>query len=216
MFLPALGCRPVSRPVARAGTFQSHAIRPAGGRVVVGRPALGGVKTGEDWNEHRQVLRRRYLDLIRDEHKPPRPELDFRVHEDTEVAAVYRRFYISYQAEADELAHAYLGIPLGLTDAAPAIVALQHGTPGHEANGGPGRRPHQGVPRPPLPARLRGDCAGALRFGRAHCARVARTYLRLPRRPFEARRGHASQAVAVEAKVPYSNTECVHPAVCHS
>lgn len=88
---------------------------------------LEGIETPADWNTHRHVLRQRYLDLIRDEHKPPRPALDLRVHEEVEVEGVYRRLYISYQVEADERAHAYLGIPLGLEGLAPAIVAL-HGT----------------------------------------------------------------------------------------
>ncbi|MDY0166394.1 MAG: dienelactone hydrolase family protein [Thermoguttaceae bacterium] len=88
---------------------------------------LEGVETAEDWNEHREVLRRRYLELIRDQHKPPRPALELQVHEDTEVEGVYRRLYISYQVEADERAHAYLGIPLDLDGPAPAVVAL-HGT----------------------------------------------------------------------------------------
>lgn len=88
---------------------------------------LEGVETADDWEKHRQVLRQRYLDLIRDEHKPPRPALDLQVHEEVEVEGVYRRLYISYQVEADERAHAYLGIPLGLEGPAPAVVAL-HGT----------------------------------------------------------------------------------------
>ncbi len=88
---------------------------------------LEGVKTADDWNEHREILRQRYLELIRDQHKPSRPALDIQVHEDTEVEGIYRRLYISYQVEADERAHAYLGIPLDLDGPAPGIVAL-HGT----------------------------------------------------------------------------------------
>lgn len=88
---------------------------------------LAGIKTVEDWNEHRKVLRQRYLDLIRDQHKPPRPALDLQMHEEVEVEGIYRRLSISYQVEADERAHAYLGIPLGLDGPAPGVVAL-HGT----------------------------------------------------------------------------------------
>ncbi len=88
---------------------------------------LHGVQTVKDWNQHRGVLRQRFLELIRDQHKPPKPALDIQVHETAEVEGVYRRLYISYQVEADERAHAYLGIPLELKQPAPAIVAL-HGT----------------------------------------------------------------------------------------
>jgi dienelactone hydrolase len=85
------------------------------------------VKTAEDWQQHREVLQRRFLELIRDSQKPPRPALRLQVHEDTEVEGTYRRLYISYQVEADERAHAYLGIPLERSESLPAIVAL-HGT----------------------------------------------------------------------------------------
>jgi len=88
---------------------------------------LEGVQTGEDWARHREVLRQRYLELIRDPYKPQKPPLDLQVHETVEVDGVYRRLYISYQVEADERAHAYLGIPLRIADRAPGMVAL-HGT----------------------------------------------------------------------------------------
>lgn len=88
---------------------------------------LEGVRTREDWDKHRIVLRQRYLDLIRDQHKPAKPPLDLKVHETVEIEGSYRRLYISYQVEADERAHAYLGIPLELKGKAPAVVAL-HGT----------------------------------------------------------------------------------------
>jgi len=88
---------------------------------------LEGVRTAEDWERHRQVLRRRYLELIRDAHKPEKPALDVQIHEDVDVEGRYRRLYISYQVEADERAHAYLGIPARVEGPFPAIVAL-HGT----------------------------------------------------------------------------------------
>lgn len=88
---------------------------------------LENVGTPEDWRKHRAVLRERYLDLIRDKHKPKKPPLDLQVHETTVVEGRYQRLYISYQVEHDERAHAYLGIPLGLKERAPAMVAL-HGT----------------------------------------------------------------------------------------
>ena len=88
---------------------------------------LENVRTREDWQKHRAVLRQRYLDLIRDEHKPKKPPLDLQVHETTVVDDCYQRLYISYQVEHDERAHAYLGIPLRLKAKGPAVVAL-HGT----------------------------------------------------------------------------------------
>lgn len=58
---------------------------------------LEGVKTAEDWEKHRAVLKQRYLDLIRDQHKPAKVPLDLKVHEETEIEGKYRRLCISYQ-----------------------------------------------------------------------------------------------------------------------
>ncbi len=88
---------------------------------------LEGVKTADDWNRHRQVLKQRYLELLRDDQKPAKPPLDLKEHEAVVVDGVYVRRLISYNVEADERAHAYLGIPLKLDGKAPGIVAL-HGT----------------------------------------------------------------------------------------
>lgn len=104
---------------------------------------LEGIKTPEEWSAHRAVLKQRYLDLIRDQHKPAqRPELDLQVHETVEVEGIYQRLFISYQVEEGERAHAYLGIPLGLNKPAPAVVAL-HGTTaqGTEQTAGLGGNP---------------------------------------------------------------------------
>ncbi len=86
-----------------------------------------GIKTRAEWAQRQKLLKQRYLDLIRDQHKPNKPPLDLQVHEDVEVEGKYRRQLISYAVESDERTHAYLGIPLKLEDKAPAIVAL-HGT----------------------------------------------------------------------------------------
>lgn len=86
-----------------------------------------GIKTKADWQQRRSELRAKYLELLRDRHKPQKPALDLKVHEEVVVDGIYRRQLISYAVEADERAHAYLGIPLELTGKAPAIVAL-HGT----------------------------------------------------------------------------------------
>lgn len=88
---------------------------------------LTGVTTQAQWHERRLELKKRYLELIRDQFKPEKPPLDLKVHETVEVEGLYTRSLISYQVEADERAHAYLGVPLKLTSKAPAIVAL-HGT----------------------------------------------------------------------------------------
>lgn len=86
-----------------------------------------GIKTKTDWQKHRSVLRQRYLELLRDQYKPEKPLLDLQVHEEAVVDGIYRRQLISYAVEADERAHAYLGIPLKSEGLFPAIVAL-HGT----------------------------------------------------------------------------------------
>ncbi|QDU79392.1 Alpha/beta hydrolase family protein [Polystyrenella longa] len=88
---------------------------------------LEGVTDKESWLAHKQVLKQRYLDLIRDQYKPEKPLLDLQVHEETIVEDTYIRRLISYQVEEDERAHAYLGIPLKRDGKLPAIVAL-HGT----------------------------------------------------------------------------------------
>lgn len=88
---------------------------------------LEGVRTREDWEVRRAELRKRYLELIRDEYQPEKPALDLQVHEEQIVDDKYRRLLISYHVERDERAHAYLGIPLERNGPGPAIVAL-HGT----------------------------------------------------------------------------------------
>jgi len=83
-----------------------------------------GIRTLKDWERRREVLRARYLDLIRDQHKPTKPPLDLKRHGSVVVDGAYTRWLVSYNVEADERAHAYLGIPLGLKGKAPGIVAL--------------------------------------------------------------------------------------------
>jgi len=86
-----------------------------------------GIETPEQWQKRRAILKRRYLELLRDQYKPDRPPLDLQIHESVVVAGQYTRKLISYAVEHDERAHAYLGIPLNVDGKAPAIVAL-HGT----------------------------------------------------------------------------------------
>ncbi len=89
-----------------------------------------GVKTPDDWAKHREILHQRFLDLIRDQHKPKKPALDLQVHETVDVQGLYSRQLISYAVEDGERAHAYLAIPsrsAGQTERLPAIVVM-HGT----------------------------------------------------------------------------------------
>ena len=86
-----------------------------------------GLETREQWQQRRKELKRRYLDLIRDQYKPERVPLDLQVHKEVVVEGKYTRKLISYQVESDERAHAYLGIPLEIEGQVPGIVAL-HGT----------------------------------------------------------------------------------------
>ena len=86
-----------------------------------------GISNKSDWSERKSLLKKRYLDLIRDEFKPEKPTLQLKVHEDVVVDGRYRRKLISYYVERDERAFAYLGIPLETAGPMPAVVAL-HGT----------------------------------------------------------------------------------------
>ncbi|MHC4400262.1 MAG: dienelactone hydrolase family protein [Planctomycetota bacterium] len=88
---------------------------------------LEGVETVQDWREHRRVLKGRYLELIRDDRKPPKPPLALARHESVVVDGAYTRWLVSYNVERDERAHAFLGVPLHRDGKAPAVVAL-HGT----------------------------------------------------------------------------------------
>ncbi len=82
------------------------------------------------------------LELIRDSEKPAKPPLDLVVHETVNIEGIYLRKLISYNVEADERAHAYLGVPIGLEGRAPGIVAIHGTTPrGKEGEAGlPGAR----------------------------------------------------------------------------
>jgi hypothetical protein len=88
---------------------------------------LAGIKAPADWRAHKEVVRARYLELIRDDRKPAKPALDLRVHETVDVEGLYERRLISYAVEAGERAHAFLAIPYRLKGPAPAVVTL-HGT----------------------------------------------------------------------------------------
>lgn len=88
---------------------------------------LDGIGTVDQWRERRAMLKKRFLDLLRDEAKPPRVPLDLRVEEEEMVDEAYLLRWVSYQVEAGERAHAALGLPLRDTRPAPGVVVL-HGT----------------------------------------------------------------------------------------
>ena len=88
---------------------------------------LDGVRTVGDWKRHKEVLRGRYLELIRAEAEPAKPSIEIEIHESVTVEGVYVRHLISYNVEADERAHAYLGVPLERDGRLAGVVAL-HGT----------------------------------------------------------------------------------------
>jgi dienelactone hydrolase len=88
---------------------------------------LAGVATKDQWHARRKLLEARFLELIRDQHKPNRPPLDLQEHQRVLVDNEYERRLISYQVEPCERARAFVGVPLKFTGKAPGIVAL-HGT----------------------------------------------------------------------------------------
>lgn len=83
-----------------------------------------GLNTGADWDARRPAIHKRFLELLRDQHKPAKPPLDLQVHETVEVDEAYARKLVSYGVEAGERAHAYIGIPLNAPGPLPAVVVL--------------------------------------------------------------------------------------------
>jgi pimeloyl-ACP methyl ester carboxylesterase len=112
---------------AGAGEARRIADYPPGDWHSSWDDVLSGVDSTKEWSERRKVLETKFLELIRDQHKPARPPLDLQLHESTVVDDRYERRLISYQVEQGERARAYLGIPLNLEGKAPGVVAL-HGT----------------------------------------------------------------------------------------
>ncbi len=89
---------------------------------------LTDISTPEAWTKRREELRNHFLELIRDDAKPKRPSLDLQIEETVNIEGFYQRLSVTYQVEAGERAHAYIGIPMqGRGDMLPAVVAL-HGT----------------------------------------------------------------------------------------
>ncbi len=111
---------------------------------------LDGVATPDHWAARREQIRGRFLDLLRAEAAPPRPD-DLRVetHEQWtgDDGVTIRR--VSYQVEPDERAHAYLAEPAGSAPAAgrPAVLCI-HGTTNWGARRTMGLGPEPGDPEP--------------------------------------------------------------------
>jgi len=88
---------------------------------------LEGVSSAAEWPERRASIRTRFLDLLRDEARPPRPSLEVAVEDRAVVDGIYERWSITYPVGEDERAHAYLGLPLEAPLPVPGVVVL-HGT----------------------------------------------------------------------------------------
>ncbi|MCZ7646053.1 MAG: dienelactone hydrolase family protein [Planctomycetota bacterium] len=90
---------------------------------------LEGIATPENWARKRAEIRARFLELLREEARPPVPkELDVQVERAWDGGGFTIK-RVSYRVEADERAHAYLALP---DDSAPSggrpgVVCL-HGT----------------------------------------------------------------------------------------
>lgn len=88
---------------------------------------LDGIDTPEQWSEKRNEVKKRFLDLLRDE-AAPEPPRDPQVRIENEWSAGgFHVKYISYVVDSDERAHAYLAIPDAAVPARgfPGVVCLQ-------------------------------------------------------------------------------------------
>jgi dienelactone hydrolase len=108
---------------------------------------LDGIDSPEAWERKRGSIRDRFLALIRDQ-AAPEPPRDFQVEIEREWdGGGFRIQYISYFAEADERAHAYIGVPDTPVPNGgfPGIVCL-HGTTNWGARRTWGLPPEPGDP----------------------------------------------------------------------
>lgn len=105
---------------------------------------LEGIETVEDWESKRVEVRRRFGELIREEAAPETPEPELEVEKEWDAGGFTIQF-VSYRVESDERAHAYIGIPHGITEPAPAVVCL-HGTTNWGARRTLGLGPEPGDP----------------------------------------------------------------------
>jgi dienelactone hydrolase len=108
---------------------------------------LEGIATPDDWARKRLDVKKRFLQLIRNEAAPKVPmALDIRVEQEFDTDGFQLR-RISYNVECDERAHAYLAIPPGAAPAGgfPAVLCI-HGTGNWEARRLVGLPPEPGDP----------------------------------------------------------------------
>jgi len=108
---------------------------------------LDGVESPESWEIKRPAIQSRFLELIREE-AAPEPPADIAVEVEREWdGGDFLIQYISYQVEADERAHAYVGIPREQIPAVgfPGVVCL-HGTTNWGARRTLGLPPERGDP----------------------------------------------------------------------
>lgn len=87
---------------------------------------LEGVTTAADWTVKRPAVKRRFLDLLRDDEKPPVPDPQIEVEREWDGGGFTFRL-ITYNVEKDERAAAYVCIPPGAAPAGgfPAVLCIQ-------------------------------------------------------------------------------------------
>lgn len=108
---------------------------------------LDGIDSLEAWMEKRQSVRARFLALIRDEAAPDPPDdLQIEVEREWDGDGFHIQD-ISYAVEADERAHAYVGVPDGPVPEGghPGVVCV-HGTTNWGARRTLGLPPEPGDP----------------------------------------------------------------------
>ncbi len=90
---------------------------------------LEDINNLDDWQVKRSVLKKQFLELIRQEAAPAIPDNFDIQREDSWEEDGYRVEYISYNVEDDERAHAYLAIPDGeIPEGGFPTVLCLHGT----------------------------------------------------------------------------------------
>ena len=108
---------------------------------------MDGVKTRADWEQKRKQIKKRFLELLRDEAAPPVPkDLDVKVHKEWDAGGFTLR-RISYNVESNERAHAFVAIPHTPRPAKgfPGVLCI-HGTINYGARMTVGLGPESGDP----------------------------------------------------------------------
>ena len=142
---------------------------------------LEGIDSPPAWERKRKEVKARFLELIRDSAAPTPPkELHLAVEREWEEDGFHLQ-YVSYQVEADERAHAYIGIPHGSVPLGgfPGVICL-HGTMNWGA-----RRTFGLKPEPDDPQADKGHAPGrdaALRLVKRNYAVISPEYFCCARR----------------------------------